>query len=392
MGDPVVTVGPDGRELARADDTGVLPRAPLEDLLDSTSRDALGEALGAAPVHGLELVTLDGRVLDATVLPSTDRAWGIVLRDVTRYAQTAQSFGGMALALARRNRDLKTLYEAAGTLDATLDLAEIARLTCAMVAEYLDAEQVAIHVVGTEFQWADSGTAATPTGTLPLRTPRGEIGQLRWWRGDDLLPNEREVLPLLVSRAAIGLDHALLLSNAEDRAARDPLTGLLNRGGARHALAALVPPFAVALIDLDHFKQVNDVHGHAEGDRVLREVAGILERGRGSDVKARWGGEEFLVALDRGTVARAVRWMERTLQEVREQVRAGGRAVTFSAGVALVTSEGLDPALVAADGALYRAKAGGRARVLAAEAVVGPLSVRQQREVSSGGSAAAETS
>lgn len=365
MRDTIVFLGPGARELERRDEAGVLGAEPFESLLDSGSQQVLEDALTTAPTRGLELITLDGTILDATVLPEEGR-WAVVVRDVTRYARTAEHLGGMAVALARRNRDLRTLYEAADALDASLDLGEIARTTCSVVAAYLDADQVVVDVVGTPYRWVDATSVAEASGRLPLRTPRGEIGELSWWREGDLLPNEQEVLPLLASRAAIGLDHALLLSSAEERAARDPLTGLLNRDGGRRALAGLVPPFAVVLLDLDHFKRVNDVHGHAEGDRVLREVAAILQHGRASDVKVRWGGEEFLVALDRMGVDRAVRWAEERLAEVRRTVRVAGDPVAFSAGIALADVHGLEPALRRADEALYRAKDQGRARVVAA--------------------------
>jgi diguanylate cyclase (GGDEF)-like protein len=165
----------------------------------------------------------------------------------------------------------------------------------------------------------------------------------------------------------------LLLSSAEERAARDPLTGLYNRAGAQLALGRLVRPYAVALLDLDRFKAVNDRHGHAEGDRVLGEVAGILAGGRETDVKARWGGEEFLIALEHATVDQLVSWVEERLAAVRRSVRVGDEPVTFSAGVAEVGDAGLDHALVEADVALYRAKERGRDRVEVADVTVGTV-------------------
>jgi diguanylate cyclase (GGDEF)-like protein len=377
MHDPVVTFTADGRERIGDRDLAALG-GTLEDLLDTGSADALRAAIARAPVRNVELVTVDGRILDATVLPEAEGTT-VALRDVTGYARAAEQLGSMAVSLARRNRDLRTLYEAAGSLDATLDLEEIAGLTCALVGGYLDAERVEVDVVDARRVWDAAGTDGTeeppldpPRGIVALRTARGSLGELRWWRSSDLLANEAETLPLLVSRAAIGLDHALLLSSAEDRAARDPLTGLLNRAGAQRALGRLVRPYAVALLDLDRFKAVNDDHGHAEGDRVLREVAAVLAEGRDADVKARWGGEEFLVALEHATTAELATWLEERLAHVRDAVRVAGAPVTFSAGVALVDGRGLDVALVAADAALYRAKRAGRDRVEVAEAGLQP--------------------
>jgi diguanylate cyclase (GGDEF)-like protein len=341
--------------------------ARLLEELDTGSREALLDAVAAPGVPSLELITLDGRVLDAVVEEDGDAA-RVRLRDVSRYARATEQLGSMAVSLARRNRDLKTLHEAAAELDTTLELAEIGHLTARLVGEYLDAERVEVAVLGERFVWPDDAPEAlTPAAERHgLSTARGGLGSLRWWREGPLLPNEAETLPLLISRAAIGLDHALLLSSARQRAARDELTGLYNRAGARQALARLVAPFPVALLDLDHFKAVNDEHGHAEGDRVLREVAEILRPGRETDVKARWGGEEFLVALDHATPDDAERWLVGRLAEVRSTVAVAAQPVTFSAGVAHVREggeQGFEDALRRADAALYRAKALGRDRV-----------------------------
>jgi diguanylate cyclase (GGDEF)-like protein len=373
--DPVVVLTADGRELTSDRDLALLG-GPLREILDTGSLEALQDAVAHAPTRNVELITYDGRVLDATVATEAEGAV-VVLRDVSSYARAAEQLGSMAVSLARRNRDLRTLYEAAASLDATLDLAEIAQLTGGLVGDYLDAQRVEVEVLGGTSVWPEGpdrrDPGADPRGVFTLRTARGPLGELRWWRSSELLSNEAETLPLLLSRAAIGLDHALLLSSAEERAARDPLTGLYNRAGAQLAVGRLVRPYAVALLDLDRFKQVNDLHGHAEGDRVLREVASILADGRGTDVKARWGGEEFLVALEHASVEQLATWVEERLAEVRRSVRVGGEPATFSAGVAEVGDAGLDHALVAADAALYRAKEHGRDRVEVASTTAGSV-------------------
>ena len=160
-----------------------------------------------------------------------------------------------------------------------------------------------------------------------------------------------------------------------EAAQRDALTGLPNRG----ALPLLEPgllrvtaddaPTAVLMLDVDHFKRVNDEHGHAAGDAALRQVAqrlqALLRRG---DALLRWGGEEFCLFLP-GTDAAAGR-------AVAEKLRAGLEAapvalpggaplpLTASLGVAeLQPGEGLAAALGRADAALYQAKRGGRNRV-----------------------------
>ena len=119
---------------------------------------------------------------------------------------------------------------------------------------------------------------------------------------------------------------------------------------------------AVALVDLDNFKSVNDADGHAAGDRVLVDFARHLRRATGPhDTVGRWGGEEFLVVL-RGAHHQALDRVE----ELAESWRATSPRTTFSAGVAL-SSRGITPErlLVEADVALYRAKRSGRDEVCA---------------------------
>ncbi len=160
---------------------------------------------------------------------------------------------------------------------------------------------------------------------------------------------------------------------------RDPLTGLLNRRAFHDAVARDVArarrggaPLAVIMIDVDHFKRVNDDHGHEAGDRALVALAAILRDGvRASDLACRFGGEEFVVALPGMPVelaaARADAWREAFA--AAGLVGAGGAAlrVTLSAGVAALGADAsIDAALRRADEALYAAKRDGRDRVVVA--------------------------
>jgi len=169
------------------------------------------------------------------------------------------------------------------------------------------------------------------------------------------------------------------LSEAFERirqlATRDDLTGLPNRRALMDSLvnetarqARLGQPIALVAIDLDHFKAINDEHGHKAGDAVLR---GFAERAltelRGPDVLARWGGEEFLLLLPDTTVTQALscvqRLRERLVLTPFDEVQPGLR-VTFSAGVTRCLGGGdIDAAIERADRAMYRAKAAGRDRV-----------------------------
>ncbi len=169
------------------------------------------------------------------------------------------------------------------------------------------------------------------------------------------------------------LTDALALNR--ELATRDALTGLLNRRAMVELLAREHPriqrglgPLAIALLDIDHFKRINDTLGHGAGDEVLRRVAAILQsRLRSADALARWGGEEFLLVMPGTRLAEAGVVMERLRTEVASgpfgEV-APGLAVSFSAGlVELREGEAQDAAIDRADRALYRAKQGGRDRI-----------------------------
>lgn len=156
----------------------------------------------------------------------------------------------------------------------------------------------------------------------------------------------------------------------------DPLTSLPNRRAAEERLQkeeARTPRdghgFALALVDLDHFKMVNDRYGHAVGDEVLKAVAGRFQSGlREGDWVARWGGEEFLFVLHGSTLEQAVDVMQRLADQARAapvKTSVGAISLSFSAGVAAfgTNDSGIQPMLEQIDHAMYRAKADGRDQV-----------------------------
>ncbi|MBI5068182.1 MAG: diguanylate cyclase [Deltaproteobacteria bacterium] len=159
------------------------------------------------------------------------------------------------------------------------------------------------------------------------------------------------------------------------QASRDPLTGVLNRLGFNHVIAREFAgarrhgrSLSVVMLDLDHFKRVNDEHGHAAGDEVLVKAARLLQANvRESDLVARWGGEEFIVVASGTPAAGAVRLAEkvRALLEATSLGPCG--AVTGSLGVAeMQAGDTIEGLLHRADQALYRAKGDGRNRVACA--------------------------
>jgi len=161
----------------------------------------------------------------------------------------------------------------------------------------------------------------------------------------------------------------------------DQLTQLVNRHKSTELLTHFLSlayrehmPLSLVVVDVDHFKQVNDRFGHATGDEVLRRLGATLRRSfRDEDVVARWGGEEFVIGMYAVGTGDSVARMYRALEAVRREVFVGlGGAefeVTFSAGVAEFPHNGLDLQALyrSADEALYSAKDAGRARVFSAQ-------------------------
>jgi len=172
----------------------------------------------------------------------------------------------------------------------------------------------------------------------------------------------------------------------EHQATRDTLTGLFNRRHADEFLARELlrarrhgHALSVALADIDFFKQVNDSHSHAVGDRVLRRVASLLSSAvRGTDLVARYGGEEFLFCFtDTGQdeAAEICESLRRAVESVDWPSVSPGLTVTMSFGIATAQGAGdVEAVLAAADRRLYAAKHRGRNRVVAADGVIDPSS------------------
>jgi diguanylate cyclase (GGDEF)-like protein len=174
----------------------------------------------------------------------------------------------------------------------------------------------------------------------------------------------------------VSLDITDLRKDEAAAATTDYLTGAVNRRAmarslrqALHRARRHCQGYAVILLDVDHFKRVNDRHGHLVGDAVLQELVRCLRQScRPADSIARWGGEEFLVLLPDTDEAEALQVAERMRRRVEAQPFAGVGRVTISVGVAVARDgERTREVVGRADAACYRAKHAGRNRVLVAE-------------------------
>jgi diguanylate cyclase (GGDEF)-like protein len=177
----------------------------------------------------------------------------------------------------------------------------------------------------------------------------------------------------LVARLAVRLGRAR--RDATEAANTDALTGLPNRRAMQDALRRTADgtlrrgeTLAALMVDIDHFKAINDTYGHDVGDEVIRATADLLaDSVRGGDIAGRWGGEEFLVLLPHADVAAAQVVAERVRRAIEGMLppspAVSALQVTASVGVAASADGDLHELLLAADAALYAAKAGGRNRV-----------------------------
>ena len=223
---------------------------------------------------------------------------------------------------------------------------------------------------------------------VPLRAGGRTVGLLELANRQvrrEVTAQELDFFTTLASQAGAALENARLLETLRHVADVDQLTGVANHRYLQDRLRQEIAraartrrPLSVLMVDLDGFKAVNDTYGHAEGDRVLREIAtGLKVAVRVNDVVARYGGDEFVILMPdtAETPARGV--AERIVAEVQEhrhKLPDGGElSVGASAGLAIYPADGRSPAalLGAADGAMYEVKRSGGG------------SVRRRRDLSS---------
>jgi diguanylate cyclase (GGDEF)-like protein len=320
----------------------------------------------ATAAHGIARGSLGERV------PVRGRdefaALGVALNDMA-----AQLEARLAELEAERGHAREARARFGEALTATHDGKQLLRIVAAAAAEETSAR-------GSRIVSADGSVVASgdpnPDGerlVLPLTAAGERFGTLELV-GDSFSKEQRMNAASLAAHAVVALENARLHDMVERQALVDGLTGLANRRAAADALHAeaaraerLETPLSVVLADLDEFKDVNDVHGHAVGDDVLRVFSEVLrETLRESDVAGRWGGEEFLLLLPGADEEGAVQLAERVRVELaaRSIPSVPGLHVTASFGVAEYAGETNTEQLVAAaDGALYRAKRAGKDRV-----------------------------
>jgi diguanylate cyclase (GGDEF)-like protein len=234
-------------------------------------------------------------------------------------------------------------------------------------------ERVAEQALAAGGGWSTAATIADGHLCLPLNAAGHPVGVLGIPAAEPEVASRQRLLEMAAALLAISLRNAQLFDELRENSVRDGLTGCFNR---THAIAVIDTelrrarrsqlPVSLIMFDLDHFKDINDRHGHLCGDSVLAAVgAKMREVLRGSDVKCRYGGEEFLVLLPETPLEGAKRVAD-TLRRELSELPVGWKGeivrVTASFGVSVAMSAEVDPAalIARADAALYRAKDQGR--------------------------------
>ena len=211
---------------------------------------------------------------------------------------------------------------------------------------------------------------------LPLIADENVVGIITLW-GDDIRESDLPAAQIFTSQVAIAIQKAQLMSEIQQMAITDELTGVYNRRGLYERGQYEIErsrrfnhPVSILFVDVDLFKNINDQFGHNIGDQVLQQIAGrIRENVRDLDIIGRYGGDEFLVLLVESDLEEAVRIANRLLENISEQpfITASGLVTaTLSIGIAELNDldADLDSLIIRSDQLLYMAKENGRNRIV----------------------------
>jgi two-component system cell cycle response regulator len=322
---------------------------------------------------------------------STDEIYHILARRVAR----ALSLSRCSVILAKSGDPVGIVaaaFDDPSLLHETIDLHLYPEIRSALEtgnAVLVEDLQTSLLHADIRKEWMANGTQVPIRSViaLPFTLDREQAGVffLRRMHTEPPLTNDDvEFADAVIKGAVAAIHRAQVIETTRSENARldvlahtDPLTQVLNRRALTNHLVKELERarryeavMTMLMIDLDHFKLVNDRHGHLIGDDVLREVAAFLQATvRSVDLVARYGGEEFVVVLPETATAGAMIFAERIRQQIATNPfvpAVGPLSITASVGVAVYPADGIDTVedlFARADDALYRAKAQGRDRV-----------------------------
>ncbi|MAE21177.1 MAG: GGDEF domain-containing protein [Pseudomonas sp.] len=269
----------------------------------------------------------------------------------------------------------EVLLRLSGKLQTTLELGQLLEI-------FLEEIQSAVLVDGLTFHHEPTNTTlATGRNSLHtahyrLQTQQDYMGDLSFHRSTRFREHELANIEGLMTALVYPMRNALRYHEALAAAFRDPLTGAGNRVALDKTLTREIElakrhdqPLSILMLDLDHFKKVNDEYGHSMGDKVLKDaVTAMTGCIRQTDMCFRYGGEEFLILLSSADQSGALRIAERVrmgIGQLQFEHSKGDLQVTASIGSAtLQVSDTLEELISRADSALYMAKDQGRNRVI----------------------------
>jgi len=303
-----------------------------------------------------KLLEVSRRLTDVAATGDVDRA---IVRDALDLV-----YADGAALVRRANGHLEVAAES------TADLLVSDALARGVIAQVADTGQPLVQVSATERAIRNLPVALAAVPMVNGGRVEAVLVMIRR-QSEPFVPAERDVLVALAPVAAAALQTAGQTRAAREESLADPLTGVGNRRRFDAELPATLADdraTALAIVDLDHFKAVNDTHGHPAGDALLKQV-GALMRGamRPGDSVYRIGGEEFALVFRHTTFADAVDAAERVRTAIAERpFDIGGHGplrATASIGVAVAVDEDAARLTANADAALYAAKESGRNRV-----------------------------
>jgi diguanylate cyclase (GGDEF)-like protein len=369
----------------------VLSPQSLIDAANASSRNRLLLGLLASLLLVSLVAYVEGRSIVRTLRGLAEAAHAIArgklservpVRGKDEFALLGTAFNDMANQLQARLDELENergrlrdaITRFGEALAASHDVTQLLRVIVEAAVEATGATGARL-VAGAESVESGNLNIGHERLELPISAGRETYGTLTLV-GSVFTAEQRMTATSLASHAAIALENARLHRIVERQALVDGLTGIANRRQCEEALTSeisragrLGTPLTLVLADLDDFKAINDAHGHATGDDVLREFAAVLRATvRDSDLAGRWGGEEFLLLLPGADAVGGGQLADRVRSSLTERSFLGAEgtvvSVTCSFGVAQHVPGSDDRDLfAAADRALYRAKAEGKNRV-----------------------------
>lgn len=299
---------------------------------------------------------------------------------VTAIAETGRS---KPSGSARVDAGCDFRLQLSARLQSTLDLPE-------MLSNFFHISQTAVPSSGMEYSFEHKqvrvslGSRRAHSARYNLLNLDGNLGEIIFHRAHRFSEQELQTLETLMSFLVMPLRNALLYRDAVEHSLTDSLTGLGNRTALDSALKREYllavrsdTQLSIVVVDIDHFKKVNDSAGHSTGDALIRKVAEmVLGSIRQTDRAFRFGGEEYVVLLadtPHGAAMAVAERVRSAVAEIRLSTAVGPLTATVSAGVSTLRSDDSAHTLFErADAALFLAKSGGRNAVVSAESIAAP--------------------